>query len=150
MSTIVHPAAARTEPAPPASPSRPVRVSNAEREETVARLHDALGEGRLDLAETEARVAAAYAATYRSELPALLADLPDGPGGAGLAQSGVPAWGAIWTAVVWRARIAVLGAGVAGEGSPTGEQRRLAAALTVFAAVWMTLFAFLCAALVGA
>ena len=62
-----------------------VRASDADRADTVARLHHALGEGRLDLAETDERVAAAYAARYRSELPPLLADLPDaiGPDGLG-------------------------------------------------------------------
>lgn len=59
-------------PTPSPAPSFPVRASDAEREDTVARLHHALGEGRLDLAETEVRVAAAYVARYRSELSPLL------------------------------------------------------------------------------
>ncbi len=58
-------------PRPESEPSPRVRASTSEREETVARLHHALGEGRLDLAETETRIAAAYAAQYRDELPPL-------------------------------------------------------------------------------
>ncbi len=57
-------------------PPSPLRASDGEREATVARLHQALAEGRLDLAETEERVTAAYAARHRDELPPLLADLP--------------------------------------------------------------------------
>ena len=53
-----------------------VRASHTERAATVDRLHAALGEGRLELDETEQRVAAAYRSSYRSDLVALLADLP--------------------------------------------------------------------------
>jgi hypothetical protein len=125
------------------APVTPVRASNAEREETVARLHDALGEGRLDLAETETRVAAAYAATYRSELGPLLADLP-------VTRTAPPpaAWRDVWTAFVWRARVLVLGAEAIGE-PPTPAQCRTAAVLAVLALVWMTVCAFLGAAMVG-
>ena len=63
-----------TTPAP--TPPTPVRASDADRNDVVDRLQHALGEGRLDLAETEERVTAAYAARYRSDLPPLLADLP--------------------------------------------------------------------------
>jgi hypothetical protein len=54
----------------------PVRASDAEREAAVARLHHALGEGRLDLTETDRRIAAACAAVFREDLPPLLADIP--------------------------------------------------------------------------
>lgn len=54
-----------------------VRASDAEREDTAAVLQRALGEGRLDLDETDARLTAAYAARYRHELVPLLDDLPD-------------------------------------------------------------------------
>ena len=54
-----------------------VRASDAEREDTVAVLQRALGEGRLDLDETDTRMTAAYAARYRHELASLLDDLPD-------------------------------------------------------------------------
>ena len=90
-------------PEPEAVPR--VRTSTTEREETVARLHHALGEGRLDLEETEVRIAAAYAAQYRDELPPLLADLPDSGPAAG--RAGAPGWHDVWVSGVWRARAAV-------------------------------------------
>jgi hypothetical protein len=55
---------------------RRVRASDAERERVAAALRDAMGEGRLTLDEGEQRLAAAYASTYRDELPRLTADLP--------------------------------------------------------------------------
>jgi hypothetical protein len=54
-----------------------VRASDAEREETVAALQRSLGEGRLELDETDTRMTAAYAARYRHELACLLEDLPE-------------------------------------------------------------------------
>ncbi|SEO76063.1 DUF1707 SHOCT-like domain-containing protein [Amycolatopsis saalfeldensis] len=53
-----------------------VRCSDAERERTAAALHQAVGEGRLSLAEVEERTTAIYAAQYRHELDAVVADLP--------------------------------------------------------------------------
>lgn len=53
-----------------------VRASDAEREQVVSRLRDAMGEGRLTLAEGEERIAGVYAATYRDELAVFTADLP--------------------------------------------------------------------------
>jgi Domain of unknown function (DUF1707) len=53
-----------------------VRASDAEREQVVSTLRDAMGEGRLTLPEGEERIAGVYAATYRDELPAFTADLP--------------------------------------------------------------------------
>ena len=50
-----------------------LRASDADREATVAALYRALGEGRLDLDETDQRVAAAYAARHCDQLPPLLA-----------------------------------------------------------------------------
>jgi len=82
-----------------------IRASDAEREAVVARLHQALGEGRMDLAETDERVAAAYAATYREDLPPLLADIPAGAG----APAGAPQRAAVWTTIVWRARATLWG-----------------------------------------
>jgi hypothetical protein len=69
------------------------RASDAEREAAVTRLHHVLGEGRLTLAEADERVAAAYAAQYRDELPRLLADLPE-PASENRAWSAAsaPAW----------------------------------------------------------
>ena len=54
------------------------RVGDAEREQAVARLGEHVGAGRLDLAEFESRSAAACAARTRSDLDAVLADLPAG------------------------------------------------------------------------
>ncbi|GAY10942.1 DUF1707 domain-containing protein [Pseudonocardia sp. N23] len=54
----------------------PVRASDAERADVVATLHEALGHGRLDLAETDERVADAYSARFRHELAVLVHDLP--------------------------------------------------------------------------
>ena len=119
-----------------------LRTSDAEREDTVARLHQALGEGRLDLAETEERSAAAYAAQYRDELPLLLADLPHS--GATRA-SDAPAWSELGVTAVWRARIAVLGA----SDRPTTAQCRAAALLVALAVLWTIACAFLGAGLVG-
>ena len=54
----------------------PQRASDADRDHTAARLRDAVGEGRLTLAEGEDRMAAAYAAVHHHELAPLTADLP--------------------------------------------------------------------------
>lgn len=53
-----------------------MRASNAERERVVAILQQAGVDGRLTIDEVDERVAAAYAAKYRNELPALTEDLP--------------------------------------------------------------------------
>ena len=57
-----------------------VRASDAEREQTVASLRAAVGEGRLTLGEGDERMARAYAATYRDELMPLMVDLPGAAG----------------------------------------------------------------------
>jgi hypothetical protein len=120
-----------------------LRTSDAEREDTVARLHHALGEGRLDLAETEERSAAAYAAQYRDELPTLLADLPRS--GITHTATDAPTWAELWMTVVWRARVTVLGA----SDRPTASQARAAALIVALAALWTIVCAFLGAGLVG-
>ena len=60
------------------SPDRPpgVRPSDSDREAVVARLQDAVGEGRIDLDEFGQRAEAAYAAVTTADLDRLLADLP--------------------------------------------------------------------------
>ena len=120
-----------------------LRASDAEREDTVARLHRALGEGRLDLAEIDERSTAAYAAQCRDELPQLLVDLPDSH--AGHTGNDAPAWSELWNSAVWCARIAVLGA----SDRPTATQRRTAALLVGLAVLWTIACAFLGAGLVG-
>ena len=125
------------------------RASDSEREQAVARLYDALGEGRLDLDETEERVAAANVARHRSGLSALLADLPDSPGTrAAPRPSGAPEWSAIWASAVWRARTALWPAALAA-GPPSRAECRLAVALTLLAAMWTMACAVVGAALVA-
>jgi hypothetical protein len=51
-------------------------ASDAEREACAVRLRDAAAEGRLDVAELEERLTAAYAARTQQDLDALTADLP--------------------------------------------------------------------------
>lgn len=73
-------------PATPATqgPATPLRsdavlASDSEREHVTARLRTAAAEGRLTLAESDERQAAAYAARTRDELVPLLAGLPRPP-----------------------------------------------------------------------
>ena len=65
-----------------------LRAGNADREKVVAQLNAAFAEGRLDVAELDERVAAAYAAKTLGELVPLTADLP---GGAAARQAVAPA-----------------------------------------------------------
>jgi hypothetical protein len=65
-----------------------VRASDAEREQVADRLRAAMEEGRLILDEGEQRLAAAYAVTYRDELPELIADLPPAEPPAGGLRAG--------------------------------------------------------------
>jgi hypothetical protein len=53
-----------------------IRASDTERERLARFLAMAFEEGRLDVAEYDTRVAAAYAAVYRDELTELIGDLP--------------------------------------------------------------------------
>ncbi|CAM3512336.1 hypothetical protein STSO111631_21985 [Stackebrandtia soli] len=53
-----------------------IRIGDADREATVARLHEATGEGRLDLSEFSTRVDAVYLAKTFGDLDALVDDLP--------------------------------------------------------------------------
>jgi hypothetical protein len=63
-----------TTPEPPPG----IRISDADREAAAARLHQALAEGRITLAELEERLAVVYAARYEADLRPPLADLPGG------------------------------------------------------------------------
>lgn len=58
------------------SGTRPMRASDQDRTEAVLALTDHVTDGRLDSDEFEARVSAAYAATYLHELDPLFVDLP--------------------------------------------------------------------------
>ena len=62
----------------PDAPGPDVRASDAEREDVAARLGQAVGEGRLTLAEFSDRVGQVHAARTRGELVPLTADLPAG------------------------------------------------------------------------
>ncbi|MBA2310479.1 MAG: DUF1707 domain-containing protein [Pseudonocardiales bacterium] len=55
---------------------REFRVSDADREAVVRRLHRAVGDGRLTVTEFDERVKAVYAAETRGELHDLARDLP--------------------------------------------------------------------------
>lgn len=55
---------------------REFRASDAEREAAVETLRQAMGEGRITMAEFDERVQAAYAAKTRGDLDVLTADLP--------------------------------------------------------------------------
>ena len=54
-----------------------LRAGDADRERTVADLREHFAAGRIDQAELDTRLDAAYAATTLDELAALRADLPD-------------------------------------------------------------------------
>ncbi len=133
------------EPAGDPTTASSLRASDAERTATVERLHGALGAGRLDLAETDDRVAAAYAARYRHELTPLLADLPTTEVTFGEA----PSWAALWALAVWRMRMFVF-ADARGAARPTPPQLRTAAVLTALATGWFLVCAVLGAVVVAA
>ncbi|MDA0179490.1 DUF1707 domain-containing protein [Solirubrobacter phytolaccae] len=57
-------------------PADRMRASDAEREQTVGFLRDAVGEGRLDMDEFTERTTQAYLAKTRGELLVLLDDIP--------------------------------------------------------------------------
>lgn len=119
------------------------RASDAERAETVQRLHEALGTGHLDLAETDERVTAAYAARHRHELSALLTDLPHTDAALGAA----PSWAALWALTVWRVRTSLAGTAVE---RPTSPQLRTAALLVALTVAWVVCCAVVGASVVGA
>jgi Domain of unknown function (DUF1707) len=58
-------------------PRDQIRAGTADRERVVKQLNEAFGEGRLDVAELEERVGAAYAAKTLGELTPLTVDLPN-------------------------------------------------------------------------
>ena len=120
---------------PTRSPARPaVRASDSEREAVVARLHTAVGEGRLTADEAGDRIAAVYAARFRSELGAPVADLPEN-GTVPLATSGPLPWEVLWAQLLWRARVVLDGPAAA---RPTPRQQRLVAVLAGLAVLWTT------------
>lgn len=114
------------EPTPPAA-SGQIRISQAEREATVVRLHRALQEGRLELIEVEERTAAAYASRHRSDLAMLVADLPpDTPSG----------WRQVGRAVIVQTWISTARLRGSGPAQPSRSQQRAVATVLIAVAVW--------------
>jgi uncharacterized protein DUF1707 len=93
----------------------PQRCSDAEREHASSILRDAAAEGRLSMEELEERLSTIYAARYRHELTAVLADLPS-------ATTPAAGWVAVVT-VAWRQLTTDL-AGLFGRGDTTLSRRR--------------------------
>lgn len=84
----------------PAPAAGPFRASDADRHRTVEVLQDAVGRGLLSTDEGGERMAAAYAARYLHELPALTADLPPAP----VPAPAPPGWGPLAGLAVLQAR----------------------------------------------
>lgn len=68
-----------------------LRISDADREVAAQRLHTAMSEGRITMAELEERLDAVYAARTFAELEPPLADLPSSSGPPAAPLSAVPA-----------------------------------------------------------
>jgi hypothetical protein len=64
---------------PPSWPAQDLRASDADREATCQRLHQAAVEGRLDPVELDERLTAAYASRWCSQLETLTADVTPPP-----------------------------------------------------------------------
>ncbi len=137
--------AVATPPAAALAATTQVLASDAEREDTVRRLHDAVGEGRLDLDEAGDRTTAAYAARHRDDLTALVADLP--PGTPPATAAGAPSWASIRESLVWRAHLIVWGPAAE---RPSTQQCRTAVVLAWVALAWFVVCALLGALVVGA
>ena len=112
----------------------PMRASDAERAAAADRLHVALVEGRLDIGETEDRLAAVYAARHRSDLPPLLADLPVPD-----TDSRVGGWPGVWRVVVDQAWSSSAPARGAAPSRPDAAQRRAVSVVLTAAALWAIL-----------
>ena len=94
------------EPFPPQQEPPPrLRASDADREAAVRTLLDAIARGLLTLQEGDERVAVAYGARFRDELPRLTADLPP----ASVSAPVAPGWRALGLLVWLQVRTAVAG-----------------------------------------
>jgi hypothetical protein len=118
------------------SPVR-VRASDADRNVTVELLQDAITRGLLTHDEGGARMAAAFAATYRDELPPLTADLPP----AAPAPRAAAGWSALGAALVAQLRHEVRATRAAGIRSKR---------FVITALVTLCLIALVVAGIVGA
>jgi hypothetical protein len=106
----------------------PMRASDAERTATVDLLQDAMARGLLTHEEGDERMAAAFAARFRDELPALTADLP--PAATTAPSAATPAgWRGLLTALVVLVRAEIAATAAAGFRS----RRFLVVALVVLA-----------------
>lgn len=80
-----------------------VRVSDADREATAAELREHYAAGRLTAEELDERLDQAFAAKTRSDLGAVMHDLPSlRPGTTPLAGAGQPSSGAGWAGPGWQ------------------------------------------------
>lgn len=79
LQTPAAPRPADADPASTGGAGRGIEPTDDERDALVGRLREAVGAGRLDLAEFDRRAAAAYAASSRSQFAALTADLVPAP-----------------------------------------------------------------------
>ena len=114
--------------------SSSVRASHAERAATVERLHAALGEGRLELDETEQRVAAAYGSSYRSDLLPLLADLPAAE------PRGLRAgWAQVWQTIVRQAWVSLARVRGTRPTDPSRGQQQTMTVVLVASTLWVLL-----------
>ena len=114
----------------------PLRASDADRLATVAELQDAVARGLLTPDEGGDRLAEAYAARYRHDLPPLTADLPKEP-----VAPAAPGWGPLAALVMAQVR-----AGAAELRAGGFRSRRT----LVAGIVALTLLALLVAVIVGA
>src|SRR4051794_17005643 len=88
-----------------------LRASDAERTATVQAVQDAMARGQLTHGEGDECMAAAFAARYRDELPALTADLPS----AAVADPAGPVgWRGLGAALVTQLRAEVTATAAAG------------------------------------
>jgi hypothetical protein len=78
-----------------------LRASDADREATVSDLRDAVARGLLDHDEGGERMAAAFAARFRDELPLLTADLPPS---AAAGAAAAPGWRSVGSTAVAQLR----------------------------------------------
>lgn len=94
------------------APMPAIRASDDDRAAVVRLLQDGVARGTLTLAECDDRVAAAYGARFREELPLLTADLPPAPASAPTP----PGWQALLTLLLLQMRTslsALPGGGIA-------------------------------------
>jgi Domain of unknown function (DUF1707) len=105
-----------------------VRASDDERAETVRLLQDAMARGLLTHEESDERMAAAFVARFRDELPPLTADLPPAERAASATSTPV-GWRGLLTALITLVRAEIAATAAAGFRS----RRFLVAALVVLA-----------------